>query len=226
MIFDSTVQSKYSDAINEAIEVILDRGNDGHKETARNIRDSNVRINFVPLDEIKCSGVTGLNSMIETNKRIQSETIDFADALGDVHITFSDWTFDVAGQRGCQGTLVHEGLHACDFARIISSFSKADEDPLELYDLSLYELEHRAAVVSAEYLVLIGKEDYIDDGLKLNLVSLDASGKPFVDMEGIKTRMQDGYGLNEKEQGIMISKMLGIRPQGAFSWSRFLGFTV
>jgi hypothetical protein len=225
MIFDSTVQSKYSDAINEAIEVILERGNDGHKETARNIRDSNVRINFVPLDEIKCSGVTGLNSMIETNKQIQSQTIDFADALGDVHITFSDWTFDVAGQRGCQGTLVHEGLHACDFARIISSFSKA-EDPLELYDLSLYELEHRAAVVSAEYLVLIGKEDYIDDGLKLNLVSLDADGKPFVDMEGIKTRMQDGYGLNENEQGIMISKMLGIRPRGAFSWSRFLGFAV
>jgi hypothetical protein len=226
MIFDSTVQSKYRDAINEAIGVILERGNDGHKETARNIRDSNVRINFVPLDEIKCSGVTGLNSMIETNKQIQSETIDFADALGDVHITFSDWTFDVAGQRGCQGTLVHEGLHACDFAHIISSFSKADEDPLELYDLSLYELEHRAAVVSAEYLVLIGKEDYIDDGLKLNLVSLDADGKPFVDMEGIKIRMQDGYGLNENEQGIMISKMLGIRPRGAFSWSRFLGFTV
>jgi hypothetical protein len=226
MLFDKTVESKYRDAIEEAIDAILERGNDGHKLTARNIRESDVRINFVPLDEIKCSGVTGLNSMVATNNRIQSETIDLRDALSEVHITFSDWTFDVAGQRGCQGTLVHEGLHACDFARIISSFSKADEEPLDVYDLSLYELEHRAAVASAQYLVLIGKEDYIDDGLKLNLVSLDADGRPFVDTEGIKIRMQNGYGLNENEQGIIISRMLGIRPKGAFSWSRFLGFSV
>jgi hypothetical protein len=226
MIFDTKVKETYKAAIQEALEVVLERGNAGHQETARCIRDSNVRINFVPLDDIKCSGVTGLNSMIGTNRRVQSETIDFMDALGEVHITFADWTFDVAGQRGCQGTLVHEGLHACDFARIISSFSKAEEDPLEVYDLSLYELEHRAAVASAEYLVRIGKEDYIDDGLKLNLVSIGADNKPFVDMQGIKTRMQNGYGLNENEHGIMISRMLGIRPRGAFSWSRFLGFSV
>jgi hypothetical protein len=185
-----------------------------------------VRIAFTPLDKIKCSGVTGLNSTIGTNNRIQSEPIDLIDALGEVHITFADWTFDVAGQRGCQGTLVHEGLHACDFARIISTFSKADEDPLEVFDLSLYELEHRAAVASAEFLVLIGKEDYIDDGLKLSLLGLDGDNRPFVDMEGIKIRMQNGYGLNENEQGIMISRMLGIRPRGTFSWSRFLGFSV
>jgi hypothetical protein len=226
MIFDPAVTQTYRTAIEEAIDVILDRGNDGHKETARCIRESNVRINFVPLDKIKCSGVTGLNSMIGTNRRIQREPMEFTDALGEVHITFADWTFDVAGQRGCQGTLVHEGLHACDFARIISSFSKSEEDPLELYDLSLYELERRAAVASAEYLVLIGKEDYVDDGLKLNLVALDVDNKPFVDMEGINIRMQNGYGLNENEQGIMISRMLGIRPRGTFSWSRFLGFSV
>ena len=226
MLFGERVDSKYRDAIEEALDVILERGNEGHKQTARCIRESNVRINFVPLDEIKCSGVTGLNSMIRTNKRIQNGSIDFMDAFEEIHITFSDWTYDVAGQRVCQGTLVHEGLHACDFARIISSFSKAEKEPENVYDLSLYELEHRAAVASAEYLVLIGKEDYIDDGLKLSLVSLDASGQPFVDMEGIKIRMQNGYGLNEDQQGIMISRMLGIRPRGVFSWARFLGFSV
>ena len=226
MIFDESVQAKYRSAIDEAIHTILDRGNAGHIETAKNILESDLRINFVPLIQIGCSGVTGLNSVRRTNKRIDTETLDIREALGEVHITFADWTFDVAGQRGCQGTLVHEGLHACDFARIISSFSYSEEGPLEVFDLSLYELEHRAAIASAEYLVTIGKEDYIDDGLKLNLVSLDSEGKPFIDMAGIETRMQNGYGVNKNEQGIMISNLLGIRQKGeGLSWKRFLGFS-
>ncbi len=225
MIFNENVQHKYRDAIEEALQTILERGNSGHVETARNILESDVRINFVPLAKIGCSGVTGVTSFLRTNRRISSETLDPKEALGEIYITFADWTFDVAGQRGCQGTLVHEGLHACDFARIISTFSRAEEDPLELYDLSLYELERRAAIASAEYLVLIGKEDYIDDGLKLSLVCLAEDGKPCVDMNGIETRMQSGYGLDQNDQGVMISKMLRLKPRGSFSWLKFLGFT-
>jgi hypothetical protein len=225
MLFDEQVLPKYRDAIEQALQTILERGNAGHVETARNILNSDVRINFVPLAKIGCSGVTGVTSFLRTNRRINGEVLDLQDALAEVYITFADWTFDVAGQRGCQGTLVHEGLHACDFARIISTFSRAEEEPLELYDLSLYELERRAAVASAEYLVLIGKEDYIDDGLKLNLVCFADDGKPCVDMSGIETRMQDGYGLNQDQQGVMISKMLRLKPRGSFSWWKFLGFT-
>jgi hypothetical protein len=224
MIFADRVKQKYRDAIEEALDTILRRGNAGHIETATKIRDSRVLIDFVPLAKVRCSGVTGVNSFIRANRRIASEELSLIDALAEVHITLADWTFDVAGQRGCQGTLVHEGLHACDFARIISSFSMADEDPLELYDLSLYELEHRAAVASAEYLALVGEPDYIDDGLQLNLLSLTSDGKPFVDMDGIQARMQQGYGLNETDQGIMISKMLRLKPRGAFDLARFLGF--
>src|SRR4051812_31376709 len=110
MIFDAHVESKYRDAIEEALDTILERGNEGHKETARSIRATHVRINFVPLDQIKCSGVTGLSLSWRTNNRIQNETLEFEEALREIYISFADWTFDVAGQRGCQGTLVHEGL--------------------------------------------------------------------------------------------------------------------
>jgi hypothetical protein len=223
--FGNEVTTVYRDAIEEAAHAIIERGNQRHREIAQNVINSNVLITFVPLHEIGCSGVTGISSAWKTNKRITNQTLDLTEALSDVFIKFADWTFDVAGQRGCQGTLVHEGLHALDFARIISSFSRADRNPEQVYDLSLYELEHRAAVASAEYLVLVGEEDYIDDGLKLDLVSLDSDGKPFVDMAGINRRMQHGYGLNENEQGIMISRMLGLRPRGAFNWARFLGFS-
>lgn len=219
MKFDSKVETKYREAIEEAIETILEKGNKQQKNVARLAKESDLLIRFVPLDEIGVSGVTGVIDNNKTNERIKNEMLDIAEALGEVHITFSDWCLDVAGQRGCQGTFVHEGLHAFDFAKIISTFSKAVEEPENIYDLTLYELEHRAAVTSGDYLVRIGKPDFIDDGLKLNLVSLDADGKPFVDMDGIKIRMQNGYGLNESEQGVIISKMLGLRPrkQGFFS---------
>lgn len=211
MKFDSKVEKKYRDAIEEAVETILERGNKQQKNVAKLAKESDLLIRFVPLDEIGCSGVTGVIDNNRTNSRIKNETLDIKEALGEVYIAFSDWCWDVAGQRGCQGTMVHEGLHAYDFAKIISTFSKAEEEPENIYDLTLYELEHRAAVTSGDYLVRIGKPDFIDDGLKLNLVSLDKNGKPFVDMDGIKIRMQDGYGLNESEQGVIISKMLGLK---------------
>lgn len=225
MIFDDSVQTKYRDALNEAVYTILEKGNKQHRHTARCVIESDLNIRFVPLAKIGCSGVTGVVSSRRTNRRIANEEMDLETALGEIYITFADWTFDVAGQRGCQGTLVHEGLHAVDFAHIISSFSKAGSEPENVFDLSLYELERRAAITSAEYLVLIGKPDFIDDGLKLNLVSLDSSGTPFVDMTGIETRMQNGYGLNAENQGAIMSKMLGLKKRGdGFRIARFLGF--
>lgn len=210
--------------MNEAVYTILEKGNKQHQHTARCVIESDLNIRFVPLDKIGCSGVTGVVSSRKTNRRINNEEIDLETALGEIYITFADWTFDVAGQRGCQGTLVHEGLHAVDFAHIISSFSKAESEP-DVFDLSLYELERRAAITSAEYLVRIGLPDFIDDGLKLSLVSLDGNGTPFVDMNGIETRMQNGYGLNAENQGTMMSKMLGLKKRGdGFSFARFLGF--
>ena len=213
MKFHRNVKPKYRDAINEALDTIIARGNTGHVETAREIAASDVEIRFVPLKKIGCSGVAGLKNPVLTNARIDNEEISFREALSEVYICFADWTFDTAGQRGCQGTLVHEGLHACDFARIISSFSNSQIDPLGITDLTLYELERRAAIASAEYLVLIGEPDYINEGQQLCLVNLDDTGKPCVDMPGIETRMQNGYGLNADNQGTMISEMVGIRPK-------------
>lgn len=223
MKFDSKVETKYRDAIEEAVETILEKGNKQQKNVARLAKESDLLIRFVPLDEIGCSGVTGVIDNNRTNERIKNETLDIREALGEVYIAFSDWCWDVAGQRGCQGTMVHEGLHAYDFAKIISTFSKAEEEPENIYDLTLYELEHRAAVTSGDYLVRIGKPDFIDDGLKLNLVSLDTDGKPFVDMEGVKIRMQNGYGLNESEQGVIISKMLGLKQRKSGFISKLFG---
>ncbi len=124
MKFADDVQTKYRDAIEEAVETILGKGNKQQRNVAQKVKDTDLLIRFVPLAEINCSGVTGVIDNNKTNRRINREPIEVEEAMGEVHITFSDWCWDVAGQRGCQGTLVHEGLHAFDFARMISEFSK------------------------------------------------------------------------------------------------------
>ena len=223
MIFADNVETKYRDAMEEAVETIFEKGNKQQKNVARTIKENDILIRFVPLAEIGCSGVTGLIDNRKTNRRIDREEIKIEEAMSEIHITFSDWCWDVAGQRGCQGTMVHEGLHAFDFARMISEFSKIEPGEKNVYDLTLYELEKRGAQISADYLVRIGKPDYIDDGLQLNLVCIDADGEPCVDNAGIEFRMQNGYGLNESNQGAKISDILGVRPRDGFNIRRFLG---
>lgn len=213
MRFDSHTKHVHRDAIEEAISVVIEKGNPGHVETAKCIRDSKVKIQFVPLKKIQCSGITGIIDAGKTNARIKNENLNLIEALGEVYIKFADWTFDVAGQRGCQGTIVHEGLHACDFARLVSTLSNTDTEPLGVVDPTLYDLEHRAAIASAEYLQLIGAPDYIDDGLKLGLLKLDGDGKPLIDMDGIDQRMKDGYGVTADVPGVLMTDMLGLKPK-------------
>ncbi|MBA2379716.1 MAG: hypothetical protein H0V76_09095 [Blastocatellia bacterium] len=224
MRYHSSISPKYAAMLDAAVEVILERGNEGHRKTVNALVKGETEIRVVRLDKIGCSGVTGLVNRPRTNRRIRAGHMGFIESLGEVHITFADWTFETAGSRGVEGTLVHEGLHAFDFAHIISSFSRAETDPLEIFDLSLYELERRAAVASGEYLSLIGAPDYVHEGQQLGLVMVDDDGTPRVDIGGIEARMQNGYGVNHLDQGVMISQLLRLRPRdSSFSLRGMLG---
>jgi hypothetical protein len=213
MRFDKGIAPKYKKAIEDAVAVILEKGNMNQKFVAKEILESDLLIKFVPLAEIGCSGVTGLIDNVATNRKIASRRLSIQEALGEVYIKFSDWCWDVVGARACEGTFVHEGLHAYDFARIISSYSYADQNPSEIVELSLYDLEHRGALTSADYLVRIGKPDYLDDGFQLSLVKLDAKGKPMIDKEGILSRLEHAYGVTAKSPGIAISNLLGLQSR-------------
>lgn len=223
MKFDKGIAKKYRNALEEAVKIVIEKGNKQQRFVAKLIEKTDILIRVVPLKEINVSGVCGVIDNVRTNERIANEVIDVETAMGEIYITFSDWCWDVAGMRGCTGTLVHEGLHAYDFARIISSFSKADTEPDNVLDLTLYELERRAAVTSGEYLSIIAEPDYISDGLALDLISLDKNGKPAVDYKAIEQRMQNGYGLNAKEQGVKMSDMLGLKPKSKGFFNKLFG---
>ena len=87
---------------------------------------------------------TGVINPIKTNYKMATERISLREALGEIYIAIAEETIDTGGQRGCEGTFVHEGRHAYDFSQTLESLSNADINPIGIFDPTLYELEWEA----------------------------------------------------------------------------------
>lgn len=213
MKFDQDIAKKYRKSIEAAFETILEYGTDLQKHIANHIVKSKMLVRVGPVSEIKASGVTGLIDPAATNEKIVEERIGLREALGEVYIAIAEETIDTGGQRGCEGTFVHEGRHAYDFARTIESFSNADVNPLSLFDPTLYELELEAHKISGDYMLCINKPEYIDEGLGLMILGRNDDVSPcFVSDDGIHKRLNDSYGLSPTgNQGPRASELLGLR---------------
>lgn len=213
MKFDSEVSPKYIDSVERAFAVIVEKGNESHRLIAREILASELLIRIAPADEIRASGITGLISSRKTNDKIESERLSVREALGEIYIAIAEETIDLGGQRGCEGTLIHEGQHAYDFAQVIASFSEADRFPLSVFNPTLYEMEWNAHKTSGEYMLRIGLEDYLQEGLDLMLLK-NEDGVCRVCDDGINRRLKENYRLDALEnQGKTTSQMMRIYPK-------------
>jgi len=214
MKFDSGIRSKYRESIERAFEAILERGNDRHREVIGLILDSRMLIRVAPVRKLNASGITGLIDAGDTNDRIEDERLSVREAFDEIYITIAEETIDTGGQRGCEGTLVHEGQHALDFAQTIASFSDADFHPLSVFDPTLFELEWAAHVTSGEYMLRVARDEYLAEGLDLMILGRDDNGNCFLNEEGIRTRLRENYGLDPlNKPGKRASKMLRIGPR-------------
>lgn len=214
MIFEKGIDKKYQKSVEDAFNTILDRGNQLQKQIANEIVKSEMAIRVKPVSEINASGVTGLIDPESTNERIEEEHLGLREALGEVYIAIAEETIDTGGQRGCEGTFIHEGRHAYDFARTIESFSNADVNPLSIFDPTLYELELEAHKISGDYMLCIAMPEYLDEGLGLMILGRNDSGPCFVSDDGIHKRLCDSYGLTpEGNQGPRASELLGLRQK-------------
>ena len=213
MKFDKCISKKYQKSVEDAFEAILEHGTDLQKEIAEHIVESNMLVRVAPVSEVNASGVTGLIDPEGTNDRIEEEHMGLREALGEIYIAIAEETIDTGGQRGCEGTFVHEGRHAYDFARTIESFSNADVNPLSIFDPTLYELELEAHKISGDYMLCINKPEYIDEGLGLMILGRDDElGTCYVSDAGIHRRLNESYGLSpEGNQGPRASDLLGLR---------------
>ena len=92
------------------------------------------------------------------------------DALGEIYINIAEETIDTGGQRGCEGTFVHEGRHAYDFATMIQSYSEAEMNPLAIFDLYAIRTELAAHKAAGDYMLCVNIEEYLDEGLQLMIL--------------------------------------------------------
>ncbi len=212
MKFDKGIAKKYRKSVEDAFETILDQGNDLQRQIATHILKSQMLVRVKPVSEINASGITGLIDPAKTNEKIAEERLGLREALGEVYIAIAEETIDTGGQRGCEGTFVHEGRHAYDFARTIESFSNVDVNPLSLFDPTLYELEWEAHKISGDYMLCINKYEYIEEGLGLMILGRKEADSPcYVNDDGINKRLCDSYGLtSDGNQGPLASQLLGL----------------
>ncbi|HLA95487.1 MAG TPA: hypothetical protein VK612_07185 [Pyrinomonadaceae bacterium] len=215
MKFDKGIEKKYRKSVEDAFDTILEKGNTLQKKIAGEILKSNMLVRVKPVREVNASGVTGLIDPDATNDKIADDRLSLREALGEVYIAIAEETIDTGGQRGCEGTFVHEGRHAFDFARTIESFSNADVNPLSIFDPTLYELEWEAHKISGDYMLCIDKLEYIDEGLGLMVLGRKDDVSPcYVDDDGIHKRLCDSYGLTpDGNQGPRASELLGLRQK-------------
>lgn len=214
MKFDRGIDKKYRKSVEDAFDAIMEHGNDMHRMIANHILKSDMRVRVRPVSEINASGITGLIDPDATNEKIADGRLGLREALGEIYIAIAEETIDTGGQRGCEGTFVHEGRHAYDFARTIESLSNADVNPLSIFDPTLYELELEAHLIAGDYMLCIDKPEYIDEGIGLMILGRNESGPCFVSHEGIHKRLCDSYGLTpDGNQGPRASELLGLRPK-------------
>ena len=215
MKFDYGIEAKYRNSVENAFDAILAQGNDLHREIAKMILGSEMLVRVRPVSELNASGVTGLIDRGDTNDKIEGGRMNVIEALGEVYITIAEETIDTGGQRGCEGTFVHEGRHAYDFARTIESFSFANVNPLSVFDPTLYELELEAHKISGDYMLCVGRDEYIEEGLGLMILGRKELIAPcYVDDFGIHTRLANSYGLDPvNNPGPRASELLGLRQK-------------
>lgn len=211
MRFEKNIEKKYRKSVEDAFATIMAKGNDEHRHVMDEIMDSDLLIRVQPVSEINASGITGLISSVKTNYKLATERMSLREALGEVYIAIAEETIDAGGQRGCEGTFVHEGRHAYDFAQTIESLSNRDVNPLGIFNPTLYELELAAHKTSGDYMLCVNKDEYLDEGLGLMILCREGDGPCTVSDDGINTRLRDSYGLAvDKNQGALASEMMGL----------------
>lgn len=213
MKFAKGIDKKYRKSVEDAFAAIMAKGNDEHRHVMDEIMESDLLVRVAPVSEISASGITGLISSVKTNYKLATERIGLREALGEIYIAIAEETIDIGGQQGCEGTFVHEGRHAYDFAQTIESLSNRDINPLGVFDPTLYELELAAHKTSGDYMLCVNKDEYLDEGLGLMILCRDGDGDgPCVVSDvGINTRLRESYGLAvDANQGATASEMMGL----------------
>jgi len=212
MKFDRGIEKKHRDSIEKAFATIVEKGDDFHRHMMNEFFESKMLIKVEPVAKINASGVTSVINTVKTNVRMVRERLSLRDALGEIYISIAAETIGDGFQRGVEGTFVHEGRHAYDFAQTLESLSNADVNPIGVFNPNLYEMEWEAHLNAGRWMLRVDKPDYVDEGVQLMILGQKANGSYFLNEDGIKQRLRDSYGLTvDGNVGSLASEMMGLR---------------
>jgi hypothetical protein len=212
MKFDKGIEKKHRVSIEKAFDAIVEKGDDFHRHMMNEFFESKMLIKVEPVSKINASGVTSISNVIKTNVRMVRERLSLRDALGEIYISIAAETIGHGFQRGVEGTFVHEGRHAYDFAQTLESLSNADVNPIGVFNPNLYEMEWEAHLNAGRWMLCVNKQDYVDEGVQLMILGQKPDGSYFLSEDGIKQRLRDSYGLApDGNVGSLASEMIGLR---------------
>jgi hypothetical protein len=203
MRFDNNVPDADRARIIQALSAIKTYGTPRQKINAQLIEDSEILIRLGKAAWVGGSGSVSVACAFAINRAISRGMISFFDSWRFVRLKIARETIDTGGQRGIEGTLVHEGKHASDFARMISDFSNGGETCH--FDPTAFQREYSAHLTSAFYLKRRGGE-YEAEGVGLGIL-FENGGIVSVNPQGIRERLKNNYGLTPDVPGKRLSKL-------------------
>lgn len=212
MRFDENVAGADRERITRALDDIEDHGDLFHRRLSRFVRTSELSIYVGPAKRVGGSGSVRLDSQWGARRAVAGGELKMFDAARYVRLSIARETIDTGGQRGIEGTLVHEGKHAVDFSLMLASFSSGHDG--DRFNPTAYQREYSAHLTSAFYLRLRGGE-YAQEGIGLGLL-LVRDGELAVNVEGIRRRLERNYGLTSSQPGNTLDHCSypKIRPAG------------
>lgn len=201
MIFHQNVPEIDRERIKQALDDIKKHGDNLHNTIANFIEDTGIVIYLDIASKVGGSGSVQLDDQKAAIDAVQEGNLEVSEAAKYVRLNIARETIDTGGQRGIEGTFVHEGKHAMDFALMLSSFSKAIE--AKIFNPTAFQREYSAHLTSALYLMRRGGE-YTDEGISLGLLFND-NGKIKVNRKGIRSRLRRNYRLTPETPGGLLN---------------------
>lgn len=219
MKFDESVPGEDRQRIQRALDDIKTFGNSRQRTTAKFIEETEISIHLGLATKVGGSGSVYIDRIIGVNWAISRGAISISEATEYIRLNIARETIDTGGQQGIEGTFVHEGKHAADFALMISSFSKGVEK--KYFDPTAFQREYSAHLTSAFYLMRRGGE-YTEEGVALGILHYN-DGKISINRKGIRARLRNNYGLTPDAPGKRLSELSfpRIAPRGEKLWGIF-----
>lgn len=219
MNFDESVPAQDRQRIKRALQDITAHGTTLHRTIVGFVHDSEITIHLGRAENVGGSGSVLIHKIIGVNWAISRGTLSVREASKFIRLNIARETIDTGGQRGIEGTFVHEGKHALDFALMIATFSSGDENIF--FDPTAFQREYSAHLTSAFYLKRRGGE-YAEEGVGLGILFQNGESVS-VNPNGIRARLENNYGLTPDAPGRRLSELSfpSIAPRGTGLWGLF-----